>query len=144
MLKPLAVAALVISVLFATGAARSLDGPALIRVTATTVLDSDDGITATQGAWITDKHGKRIGWAIVVCDDLGTGGPLGSGTAYCDATYLFPKGRIQAQSTRKNRSSYVLAIIGGTGLYSNVGGTLLVETISEHPRVERLLFSLEP
>lgn len=142
--KPLAVAAVVASVLFAAGSAGSLDGPALIRVTAVTATDTNDGIRGVQGSWINDKHGRRIGWAIVVCRELGSGGPLGSATSLCDGTYLFPKGRIQAQSTRKNRSSYVLAVIGGTGLYSNVGGQLLVETTDENPRVERLLFSLEP
>lgn len=144
MVKPLAVAAVLASLLFAAGSASPLDGPALIRVKAITVTESDDGFHTVQGSWINDKHGTRIGWAIVVCRDLGSGGPLGSATSLCDGTYLFPKGRIQAQSTRKSRSSYVLAITGGTGLYSNVGGQLLVETLSEKPRVERLLFSLEP
>lgn len=146
MLKPLAVAALAI-VAFAgivTASGSTLDGPGLIRVTAVTSTEIDDGLRLTQASWLRDKHGRRIGWAIVVCRDLGEGGPLGSGTSLCDGTYLFPKGRIQATSTRKSRASYVLAVTGGTGLYSNVGGVLLVETISERPRSERLLFSLEP
>lgn len=144
MLKPLAVAAVIASVLFAAGAARPLDGPGLIRVTALTTETSFSDGRLIQASWIRDRHGNRIGWEIVTCLDLGSGGPLGSGTALCTGTYQFPKGRIQAQSTRKKQSSYVLAVTGGTGLYSNVGGTLLVETISERPRVERLLFSLEP
>lgn len=136
------VAAAIVAVLAGTVAmaAQSIEGPALIRVAA--VTDIDRG--GVQGAWINDRTGKRIGWAIVVCRDLGSGGPLGSGTALCDGTYLFPKGRIQAQGTRKSRSSYVLAVTGGTGLYSNVGGVLLVRATRLSPRTETLLFSLEP
>lgn len=144
MIKPLAVAAVIGSLLFAAGSASPLDGPAVIRVTAVTDTESDDGFHSVQGSWIEDKRGTRIGWAIVVCRHLGSGGPLGSSTSLCDGTYLFPKGRIQAQSTRKSRTSYMLAVTGGTGLYSNVGGVLLVETIRLKPRTERLLFSLEP
>ena len=142
MLKPLAVAASFLALVFglAASSSSSITNPALIRVTAETVLDRD----GTQGSWIRDKHGTRIGWAIVVCRDLGSGGPLGSATAMCAATYLFPRGRIQAAGTRKVRTSYTLAVTGGTGLFSNVGGQLLVETVKERPRVERLLFSLEP
>lgn len=147
MLKPLAVAASLLILVLSMSAARgegTIPRAALVRVTAQTAIDRDDGVTLTQAAWIRDRHGTRIGWAITVCAELGEGGPLGSATSACSATYLFPKGRIQAAGTRKVRSSYVLAVTGGTGLYSNVGGQLLVETVDESPRVERLLFSLEP
>lgn len=147
MLKPLAVAAsllVLVSGISAASGEGTIRHAALIRVTAQTAIDRDDGYTLTQAAWIRDRHGVRIGWAITVCDALGEGGPLGSATAACSATYLFPKGRIQAAGTRKVRSSYVLAVTGGSGLYSNVGGQLLVETVDESPRVEHLLFSLEP
>jgi hypothetical protein len=122
----------------------SLDGPALIRVNAITEVDRNDGVRLTQGSWIHDRQGRRIGWVIVVCRNLGSGGPLGSATALCDGTYLFPKGRIQAAGMRKSRSSYMLAVTGGTGLYSNAGGVLLVRTTRLNPRTETLLFSLEP
>lgn len=121
-------------------AANSLEGPALIRVAA--VTDIDRG--GVQGAWINDRTGKRIGWAVTTCDDLGEDGPLGSGTAFCHGIYLFPKGRIHTTGTRKSRSSYVMAVTGGTGLYSNVGGALLVRATRLNPRTETLLFSLEP
>lgn len=142
MSKPLAVAAAFVVLAFGVAASKSssLSQPGLIYVTAKTVLDRD----GTQGSWISDKHGKRIGWAIVVCRDLGSGGPLGSASAMCVATYLFPRGRIQAAGTRKVRSSYTLSVTGGTGLYSNVGGQLLVQTVADNPRTEKLLFSLEP
>jgi len=138
-----ALALAVIAIIGASGA-QSLDGPALIRVTA--VTDFERGLDGpdVQVSTIRDRRGNRIGWAVVVCRDLGSGGPLGSASAMCWGTYNFPKGRIQTTGTRKSRSSSVMAVIGGTGLYSNVGGVLLVRMIDEGPRTERLLFSLEP
>lgn len=124
--------------------AQSLDGPALIRVTAVTDFERELSGQEAQVSEIRDRRGRRIGWAVVLCTDLGGGGSLGSATAFCHGSYNFPKGRIQTSGTRKTRSSYVLAVVGGTGLYSNAGGVLLVRTLSERPRTERLLFSLEP
>ncbi len=136
--------ALAVVAVIGAGGAQSITGPALIRVTA--VTDFERGLDGpdVQVSTIRDRHNDRIGWAAVFCRDLGSGGPLGSATAYCFGTYNFPRGRIHTTGTRKSRSSYVMAVTGGTGLYSNVGGVLLVRTISERPRTERLLFSLEP
>lgn len=141
----LALVVLVLAVV-AVGAsgAQSITGPALIRVTAVTDFERELSAQKVQVSEIRDRRGRRIGWAVVVCTDLGSGGPLGSATAFCHGSYHFPKGRIQTSGTRKSRSSYVLAVVGGTGLYSNVGGVLLVRMIDEGPRTERLLFSLEP
>jgi hypothetical protein len=146
-IRPLAVAAAALFTIvggFAASAGQSLNSPALIRVTAKTAVDNDYGSTTVQAAWITDKRGRRIGSAITYCDFLGTGGPLGSGTSFCRAAYLFPRGKIMATGTRKTRASYVLTVVGGTGFYAGVGGVLLGETVELDPRVERLLFSLEP
>ncbi len=128
----------------AAGGAQSIDGPALIRVTAATDFERPLDGPEVQVLTIRDRRGDRIGWAAVLCRDLGSGGPLGSASAYCFGTYNFPKGRIQTAGTRKSRSNYVMAVVGGTGLYSNVGGVLLVRTIRLKPRAEILLFSLEP
>ncbi len=125
------------------GGAQSLDGPALIRVTAVTDFERDLFEQKVQVSEIRN-HDRRIGWAVVLCTDLGGGGSLGSATAFCHGSYHFPKGRIQTVGTRKARSSYVLSVIGGTGLYSNAGGVLLVRASYEGPRTETLLFSLEP
>ncbi len=143
------IVALLLAVVAVVGAggAQSITGPALIRVTAVTaVTDFERGLDGpdVQVSEIRDRRGDRIGWAVVLCRDLGSGGPLGSASAYCSGTYSFPKGRIQTTGTRKSRSSYVMAVVGGTGLYSNVGGVLIAQTFIARPRTERLLFSLEP
>ncbi len=135
--------ALAVDAVVGAGGAQSLDGPALIRVTAVTDFERDLFEQKVQVSEIRN-YDRRIGWAVVLCTDLDGGGSLGSATAFCHGSYNFPKGRIQTSGTRKARSSYVVSVVGGTGLYSNVGGVLLVRTISERPRTERLLFSLEP
>ncbi len=140
----LVVLALAIVAVVGARGAQSITGPALIRVTAVTDFERGLPTPDVQVSTIRDRRGDRIGWAAVVCTDLGSGGPLGSASAMCWGTYNFPKGRIQTTGTRKSRSSYVMAVVGGTGLYSNVGGVLLVRTIRLNPRSETLLFSLEP
>lgn len=148
MTKPLAVAAAALVTVLGGFAApgQSLDSPALVRVNARTAIERESfsGERLTQAAWIYDRRGRRIGTAVTLCDDLGSGGPLGSGTSYCRGSYVFPLGKIVALGTRKIRTSYVLVVVGGTGIYAGVSGTLLVETFALKPRIERLLFSLEP
>ena len=136
--------ALVVVAIVGARSAQSITGPALIRVTAVTDFERPLEGPEVQVSTIRDSHGDRIGWAAVLCRDLGGGGPLGTKSAYCFGSYSFPKGRIQTTGTRKGRSSYVMAVVGGTGLYSNAGGVLLVRTIRLKPRTETLLFSLEP
>lgn len=146
MWKPLAAAAVIAFVLFATGtgtAGPSLDGPKLIRVSAYTTVESGEFAETSDVLFVRQElrgsEGNRVGSGTQQCtvglEDIAT----------CLATYTFGKGQIMLQGTRRRRSSYVLAVTGGTGVYSDAGGVLLAETISDHlPRVERLLFSLEP
>lgn len=142
MLKPLAVAAVVILLLFAAGAARSLDGPRLIRVIATTVVEQGE-FKETSDVLFTSQElrgsaGNRIGEGVQQCT-VGL-----SRVSTCLATYVFQRGEVMVQGTRQRRDFYVWAIVGGTGIYSNVGGSLVANTLSLSPRRERLLFSLEP
>lgn len=57
----------------------------------------------------------------------------------CSGTFALPKGRIVVGGTLVYRQLYQLAVLGGTGLYDNVGGTLTVTLLSERPRRESLL-----
>lgn len=147
MLKPLAVAASSL-LLFATGAhgrvplPTHLSGPSVIRVTQRQQSNRIVGVHTAQVSIIHDRHGRRIGWSIIYCTYLGSGGALGSGTSQCIATFELPLGKIQATGTRKTSASYVLAVTGGTGLYNAVGGTLLIRNGFFGP-YQILLFSLE-
>ena len=48
----------------------------------------------------------------------------------CTATYFLPKGQIVTQGVISSRLIYELAVVGGTGLYSNVRGTLTVTSLN--------------
>ena len=143
MLKPLAVAALcVLLLLLATGAAQSLDGPRLVRVFAVTTAEQGEFEETSDVLFV--RHylrgsvGHSVGEGVQQCT-VGLGG-----VSTCLATYVFRRGEIMAQGTRQRRDFYVWAITGGTGIYSNSGGSLIATTLSLTPRRERLLFSLEP
>lgn len=142
MTRPLAVAAVVVLLLFATGAARSLDGPRLIRVSAVTVAEQGETDETSDVLFVSQElrgsAGNRVGEGVQQCT-VGLGE-----VSTCLATYVLQRGEIMVQGTRQRRDFYVWAIIGGTGIYSNVGGSLVATTLSVRPRRERLLFSLEP
>lgn len=146
-MKGLALAALagvVVALAFSSSSA-TLTAPGIVRVTATTISDftrAGDRFTVSlvYNRRITQA---AIGSAIMRCDYVGRGGPLGDSSWLCNAVYSFPRGKITVAGLVKVRSYYVLAVTGGTGIYSNVSGELVGSTISTSPRVERLLFGLE-
>jgi len=60
----------------------------------------------------------------------------------CTATYTLPKGRIVTSGVIDNRLIYELAIVGGTELYDNARGSLVVTTTALSPRRQVLVFRL--
>jgi hypothetical protein len=137
------VAVIATLLLLGAGGASSLSGPGIVRVNAEQIdviqqLGVKTRVSLIYNPRITPRP---IGNALIQCRFVGKGGPLGSGTSYCQAVYSLPHGKIMATGLAKRRSFYSLAVTGGTGLYSNVGGEVIVSTFA--PRQERLLFSLE-
>src|SRR5262245_27009396 len=57
----------------------------------------------------------------------------------CSATYVLPKGKIVAQGVIGSRLIYQLAVVGGTGLYDNVHGSLTVTSLQRRRPVRELL-----
>jgi hypothetical protein len=57
----------------------------------------------------------------------------------CSATYVLPKGKIVAQGVIGSRLIYQLAVVGGTGLYDNVRGSLTVTSLQRRRPVRELL-----
>lgn len=57
----------------------------------------------------------------------------------CSATYVLPKGGIVVQGVIGSRLIYQLAVVGGTGLYDNVRGSLTVTSLSRGRPVRELL-----
>jgi hypothetical protein len=57
----------------------------------------------------------------------------------CSATYSLPKGTIVVQGVIGSRLIYQLAVVGGTGLYDNVRGSLTVTSLRRSRPVRELL-----
>jgi hypothetical protein len=60
----------------------------------------------------------------------------------CSGTFTLPKGKIMVAGTVTFRQFYELAVVGGTGLYDNVRGSLTVTLLRRKPQREILLFRL--
>ena len=132
---------------FALPGAQALDRPGTVRITDSELrhVHVDGGVT---GASVGDLdiyglrlYNKRIrtraiGSATMSCTATG-----GSGQS-CTATYFLPKGQIVTQGVITSRLIYELAVVGGTGLYSNVRGTLTVTSLKRKPPTELLVFRL--
>ena len=68
---------------------------------------------------------KAIGHSEIVCTNTG------NGTSSCSGTYFLPRGRIVASGIIASRLIYELAVVGGTGIYDNVRGTLTVTSLGK-------------
>ena len=130
-----------------TAAALALTTPATIRIT--DVQQSYRRIDGAHGrpgsvelidqllynAAVT-KH--SIGRARMVCTYLD------DRARNCSATFVLPKGSLVAEGVISSRLFFEVPIVGGTGLYANVRGTLTVTSLGLRPRRELLLFRLVP
>jgi hypothetical protein len=77
-----------------------------------------------------------IGHSDVTCVNTGTG------SFNCTGTYFLPRGKIMVNGVIASRLFYELAVVGGTGLYDNVRGTLTATYLGGAPAKEFLLFRL--
>jgi hypothetical protein len=77
-----------------------------------------------------------IGHSDITCINTGTG------SQNCTGTYFLPKGKIMVGGVIASRLFYELAIIGGTGIYSNVNGSVVATFLGGAPAREFLLFRL--
>lgn len=76
---------------------------------------------------------RSIGRATMTCTAVGFSGQN------CSATYVLPKGQIVSEGVIGSRLIYQLAVVGGTGLYNNVRGSLTVTSLSRKRPVRQLL-----
>ena len=132
---------------FALPGAQALDRPGEIRISASEIRHAhvDGGNT---GASVGDLdvyvlrlfnkriRAKAIGRATMTCTAVGVSGQS------CTATYFLPRGAIVTQGVINSRFIYELAVVGGTGLYSNVRGTLTVTSLNRTSSRELLVFRL--
>jgi hypothetical protein len=61
---------------------------------------------------------------------------------HCTGTYVLPAGSIAVSGSMEFRQFFQLAVVGGTGKYANVGGTLTVTSLGRKPRRDVVLFRL--
>ncbi len=127
------VVALALAVVFAgsAGNAATPEG-AVFTASITDIDEAVGGSRVTTVFQIRDRKASVVGWGTTVCL------ALQNGAFQCWGSYVLPKGKISVQGTRRNRSFYVLAIVGGTGRYNGWGGTLIGRQYA--PDRERLVF----
>jgi hypothetical protein len=143
----LAVAAAAAAVATPALAARELDQPGTIKVTDRLVKHIRvRGPDKTTHAGDLDFYRQQlynkgiaptpIGHSDFTCVDTGTG------SQSCTGTYFLPKGKIMVGGVIASRLFYELAVMGGTGIYDNVRGTVTVTYLGGIPAREFLLFRL--
>jgi hypothetical protein len=145
----LAFAALSVALLVpATSATQpALNGPGIIRITSrqTHFTRVDVGVPGrTPGdmevsrgqLYNTRVRQKPIGHGQLVCVYAG------DNVRNCNGTFVLPAGKLTVSGILIYRSLYDLAVTGGTGLYSNVRGTLTVTRVRQSPPADVLVFRL--
>jgi hypothetical protein len=85
---------------------------------------------------------RALGHEEMLCTYLGRGGVLGGGARSCTITFYLPEGRLVVAGAVHNLVLFTLPVVGGTGIYDNVGGTLTVTFLGSEPNRQLLLFRL--
>ena len=128
-------------------AAPRLSGPGTIRITSREVANTrvdvgNKGLSAGDMDIIREQlfntriTPKAIGHGELVCTyTVKT-------SRNCQGTFFLPKGKIVVAGPVYYRQLYELAVIGGTGLYDNVRGSVTVTATSSNPRREVIVFRL--
>lgn len=142
-----AVAAVALLAIRAAPASDALAGPGIIRITDREIAFSkvDVGARGTTPGDLeitrrllfnTRITPKPLGTAEIVCTF--TGGAARS----CTGIYVLPAGKIVVSGPIQFRQFFQLAVVGGTGLYNNVRGTLTVTSLGRKPRRDVVFFRL--
>jgi hypothetical protein len=74
---------------------------------------------------VFDRQGTQVGTDHGVCTVLNTS------QTQCDATLALPKGQIVTHGLQSAKTSFEVAVIGGTGAYAGARGTMTTHPIKE-------------
>jgi hypothetical protein len=85
---------------------------------------------------------SALGHEELLCTYLGRGGVLGGGSRSCTMTFFLPEGKLVVAGAVHNLMLFTLPVVGGTGIYDNVGGTLTATFLGANPIRQLLLFRL--
>jgi hypothetical protein len=142
-----ALAGLGIFVIAVAPASQALDRPGMIRITTREVAHRvinhgargrGAGDVEVSRSLLYNKGvtPKAIGHGEIVCTFTGRRSRV------CNGTYFLPRGRLVVSGVVVFRQFYEFAVLGGTGLYNNVQGSLTVTSIRPRPRRDILTFRL--
>ena len=125
----------------------TLNQPGTIRITDRLVKHTHvDGGRRGPGAGDFDFYRQLLYNKGITADSIGhsdlTCINTGTGSSNCTGTYFLPKGKIMVAGVIASRLFYELAVIGGTGVYDNVNGSLTVTYLGGSPSHEFLVFRL--
>jgi hypothetical protein len=126
-------------------AATALDRPGIVRVTTRTLYTTPTvaGPLRVSSIYNLNLSPRPIGNGQMLCVPTdGARGPLPAGSRYCFGSFTIGGNTIAVHGVARNEYRYQLVVVGGTGQYDNVGGTLTVYRITRHPLRERLVFNL--
>ena len=85
---------------------------------------------------------RALGHEEMLCTYLGRGGVFGGGSRSCTITFFLPEGKLVVMGAVHNLLLFTLPVVGGTGIYDNVGGTLTATFLGSKPTRQLLLFRL--
>jgi hypothetical protein len=142
-----ALAGALLASLLALPGANALEQPGTVTITSAELRHAHIDVARTgKSAGDVDiysllLYNKRItaralGRAEMVCTAVGMRGQS------CSATYFLPRGEIVVQGVITSRLIYELPVLGGTGLYNNIHGSLTVTSLHRKPTRELLVFRL--
>ncbi len=135
-MKPLAAALAASVALLVPGAGALTPGPGQVRLTGKVeaVERAARSTTTTYGLYSASYRG-RIGTEVLVC------GSRGDSWRVCLDFIRTPRGTLVAQGIVPVSSRFtVLGVLGGTGIYANVGGEL---TLVADGRTQRIVGDLD-
>lgn len=144
-IRTLAVIFLAVLLISPAEAVREISpGTSHIRVTSQVIKRDKKGRIRISASAIYNKHVSpyAIGNSITRCILTGHRRTLPSNTQLCTIAFRFPLGQIVASGVKTSEVYYKLAVVGGTGVYSNVGGEVRVIATKLVPRKENLVFTL--
>lgn len=115
-----------------------------IRITSQLISKSirDENKISASALYNKTISSNAIGNSVTYCIPIGHKRTLPKGTQFCRTVFRMPLGQIVTAGIVTSDLYYKLAILGGTGVYSNIGGEVLIQATKLVPRKEKLVFTI--
>lgn len=139
------VAAITVLILFVIPQASALTNQSVIAITSKAIDDrgTSAGVATVYSLYNRGLTSNSIGNGVLLCTSISGDGPIPFNSKFCWGSYrIASNGNIEVQGLARRPLDTVLAIVGGTGMYSNARGTLHIIRYASNPVRERLVFRL--